>query len=153
MPAPTDVVDRLERLATHAPDRVVDPSALWARGRRRQRRRTASVLAGIVAVGVVATVATPSVLGRTEAPVAASSDRMVLPDVLRQPGGWESSFAELPQRLSAVGVGRRSGWWSSSAALYGVSAAGREQIVARFAAWADEIDPRLSTRAHDAAAE
>jgi hypothetical protein len=37
--------------------------------------------------------------------------------------------------------------------LYGVSGAERERIVARFAAWADEIDPRLSAQARDAAVE
>lgn len=117
-----DVVDRLERLATQAPVAVADPDVLWRRGRRRQRRGTASVLAGIAAVGVLATAVTPLVLERIDPPVAASSDRLVLPDVLQAPGPWEPAFSATPPRLSAVGVGQRSGLMSSSANLWGVSA-------------------------------
>ena len=124
MTAPSgDVVDRLSRLAAHAPVRTADPDVVWGRGRRRQRRRTASVLAGIAAVGVLATAVTPVVLERIDPPAAASSDRLVLPDVLREPGGWQPAFPAIPGRLSAVGVGQRSGLMSSSAALWGVSAA------------------------------
>ncbi|WP_322921879.1 hypothetical protein [Nocardioides renjunii] len=119
---PTDVVDRLERLADHAPGGTVDPDAVWARGRRRQGRRTASVLAAIVAAGVLAAAVTPAVLARVEPPVAASSQRMVLPDVLEAPGAWTPAFTVTPRRLSAVGVGQRAGLWSSSAALWGVDA-------------------------------
>ncbi|MCF6377629.1 hypothetical protein L2K70_08435 [Nocardioides KLBMP 9356] len=122
MPAPTDVVDRLDRLAARAPSGAVDPEALWARGRRRQRRRTASALAAIVTVGVLATALTPSVLARIDPPVATSTGRMVLPDVVRQPGEWEPSFSSVPGRLVAAGVGSRAGWWSSRPALWGVSA-------------------------------
>ena len=120
---PSDVVTRLERLAAHAPTGGTDADALWSRGRRRHRVRQASVLAGILAAGVLVTAITPSVLAQVEPPVVASSDRMLLPDVLRAPGGWEPAFATMPRRLSAVGVGQRSGVWSSSAALWGASAA------------------------------
>lgn len=120
---PTDVVDPLDRLASHAPATGLDPEALWSRGRRRQRRRAAAVVAGIVMAGVVATGVTPSLLARVDRPVAASSDQLVLPDVLEAPGGWAPAFDGLPRRLSAVGVGQRAGLWSTSAALWGVSAA------------------------------
>lgn len=120
---PSELVDRLERLAAHAPAGSAGAGDLWALGRRRQHRRTASVLAGIVAVGVLATAVTPAVLARVDQPVAASSRQMVLPDVLRAPGPWEPAFSVTPRRLSAVGVGQRAGVWSSSAALWGVSAA------------------------------
>lgn len=120
---PTEVVDRLERLAAHAPVGSGDPDDLWVRGRRHQRRRTASVVAGILAAGVVATAVVPSVLARIDPPVVASSDRMLLPNVLEAPGGWTPAFDGIPRRLSAVGVGQRAGFWSSSAALWGVSAA------------------------------
>ncbi len=120
---PADVVDRLQRLAAGAPGAGVDPDRLWTRGRRRQGRRAASVVAAILVAGVVAAGVTPSVLARADRPVVAASERLVLPDVLRAPGGWEPAFDATPRRLSAVGVGRRSSLWSSSAALWGVSAA------------------------------
>ena len=120
---PTDVVDRLERLAALAPSGAADPASLWARGRRRQRRRAGSVLAGTAAAGLVVAAVTPAVLTRVDHPVAASSQRMVLPDVLQAPGAWEPAFSVTPDRLSAVGVGQRSGLLSSSVALWGVSAA------------------------------
>jgi F-type H+-transporting ATPase subunit delta len=47
---------------------------------------------------------------------------MVLPDVVRQPGGWEPAFPAAPGRLSAVGIGTRSGLWSDRSAVWGVSA-------------------------------
>ena len=124
MSAPSDeVVVRLERLAAQAPHETADPDVLWGRGRRRQRRRTASLVAGVAAAGVLAVVVTPVVVERVDRPVAASSSQMVLPDVLRGPGGWEPAFAPTPGRLSAVGTGQRSGWLSSSPSLWGVSAA------------------------------
>lgn len=120
---PTEVVAGLERLASAAPATRIDPDSLWTRGRRRQNRRTASVLAGIAAAGALATVVTPTVLARVDQPIVASSPRMVLPDVLRAPGAWEPAFSVTPRRLSAVGVGQRSSLLSSAAALWGVSAA------------------------------
>lgn len=123
MTAPPDgVVDRLDRLATQAPVAVADPDVLWRYGRRRQRRLTASLVAGIAAAGVLATAATPVVLERIDPPLAAASETMVLPDVVREPGSWEPSFPETPGRLSAVGTGQRSGLLSSRSALWGVSA-------------------------------
>lgn len=123
MSAPTgDVVDRLERLAAQAPVATADPGLLWRRGRRRQRRRTTSALVGIAAVGVLATALTPLMLARIDRPVASASSQLVLPVVLRSPDGWEPAFPPTPGRLSAVGVGQRSGWFSSSPSLWGVSA-------------------------------
>ncbi|HEV2796208.1 MAG TPA: hypothetical protein VGV65_01185 [Nocardioides sp.] len=123
---PADVVDRLERLASHAPVSGADPADLWMRGRRRQRRRAASVLAGIVAAGVLAAAVTPTVLARVDPPVAASASQMVLPDVLEAPAPWAPAFSVTPRRLSAVGVGQRSSLLSSSATLWGVDAASGE---------------------------
>lgn len=120
---PGDVVDRLERLASRAPRASADPDVLWRRGRWGQRRRAAYALAGVAAAGVLASVLTPAVLERTDRPVAAVSSEMVLPDVLQAPGAWEPAFSVTPLRLSAVGVGQRSSLWSSSATLWGVSAA------------------------------
>lgn len=117
------VVDRLEQLATHAPTSGVGPDDLWSRGRRRQRGRAASLLVGLVAAGIVATTVTPPILARVDQPVASSSDRLVLPDVVREPGAWEPAFAATPRRLSAVGVAQRGGVFSSSAQFWGVSAA------------------------------
>ena len=56
---PTDVVDRLERLAAHAPAGGVDPDAVWSQGRRRQRVRTGVVGAALVVVAVLSAVTTP----------------------------------------------------------------------------------------------
>ena len=124
MPAPpSQLVDRLDRLASHAPGGTVDAEELWNRGRRRHQRRAGAVLAGVAATGVLATAVTPIVLARVDRPVAASSQHLVLPDVLRAPGAWAPAFSETPHRLSAIGVGRRSGLVSSSATLWGVSAA------------------------------
>ncbi len=124
MPTPPgDVVDRLERLAARAPVAPADPDLLWSRGRRRQGRRVAASLAGVAAAGVLATAVTPVALERLDRPVAAASTRMVLPDVLRTPGSWEPAFPATPVRLSAVGVGERSGLLSSTPSLWGVSAA------------------------------
>ncbi len=124
MSAPSrDVADRLERLATHAPRATADPDGLWRRGRWSQRRRVASVVAGIAATGVLASAMTPTVLAGIDRPVAASPSVMVLPDELRTPGGWEPAFPPTPGRLSAVGVGQRSGWLSSAPWLWAVSAA------------------------------
>lgn len=120
---PGEVADRLDRLADHAPSGAVDPDALWARGRRRQRRRAVSVLTGIAAAGLLAAAVTPAVLARVDPPIAAPSHQMLLPDVLRAPGPWEPSFSVTPRRLSAVGVGRRSSLLSSSPSLWGISAA------------------------------
>lgn len=121
---PTDVVDRLERLAAQAPAGDVDPDALWAQGRRRQRVRAGIVGAVLVVVALLGTATTPLLIERAQqVEPAASEDRMVLPDVLRQPGGWEPAFETIPRRLSAVGVGTKAGLWSSRNAWWGVSAA------------------------------
>lgn len=121
---PTDVVDRLERLAAQAPARDVDPDALWTQGRRRQRVRTGMVGAALVVVALLGTATTPLLVQRgQQVEPAGSDDRMVLPDVLRQPGEWEPAFETVPRRLSAVGVGAKAGLWSSRNAWWGVSAA------------------------------
>lgn len=124
MSAPAgDVADRLERLAAQAPAAGVDPEAVWARGRRRHRRRAGAVLAGVAVIGLLGTVATPALVERVQrVEPAASGDRMVLPDVVRQPGGWEPAFGAAPGRLSAVGRGSRAGWWSAHPAYWAVSA-------------------------------
>ena len=143
---PGDVVDRLERLAEHAPGGGLDPDALWARGRRRQRARLGSVLAALVVVGLLGTTVSPLLVERAQrvAP-ATEEDRMVLPDVVRQPGGWEPAFAGSPGRLSAVGFGTRSGWWSSRAAWWGVSASTGESRFLELPGAADTVDaPALS---------
>lgn len=120
--SPTDVVDRLERLAAQAPVSAVDPDALWAHGRRRQRVRTGAAAAAIVVVGLLGTATTPVLVERAQPVGPSSTDRMVLPDVVREPGGWEPAFPAAPGRLSAVGFGQRSGLWSSRPAWWGVSA-------------------------------
>jgi hypothetical protein len=121
---PGPAADRLERLAAHAPTGALDPDALWGSGRRRQRLRVGAALAAVVVVGLLGTVTTPLLVERADqvAP-AGSDDRMVLPDVLRQPGGWEPSFPNPPGRLSAVGAGSKGGLLSGSNAWWGVSAA------------------------------
>jgi hypothetical protein len=119
-----DVADRLDRLAAHAPAGAVDPDRLWSRGRRRQGRRWAvAVACAVVLAGIGALAAAP--LARlVEPPVADHPDSAwVLPDVVRQPGGWEPAFGHAPGRLSAIGVGSRSGWLSWGPAYWGVSAA------------------------------
>ncbi len=121
---PTDVVDRLQRLAAGAPGAGVDPDALWTRGRRRQRVRTGGVAAALVLVGLAGATTTPLLVERVQqVEPARTDDRMVLPDVIRQPGGWEPAFPSTPGRLSAVGTGTRSGLWSDRNAFWGVSAA------------------------------
>ena len=125
MSAPSgDVIDRLERLAAHAPVRGLDPDAAWTRGRRRQRLHQVAVAASIVLLaGLGAVVAAP--LARlADPPVAATPSRSGprLPDVIREPGGWEPAFGKAPGPLAAVGTGERSGWLSSTPALWGVSA-------------------------------
>nr|WP_300053117.1 hypothetical protein [uncultured Nocardioides sp.] len=121
---PIDVVERLERLAAQAPDRGVDPDALWTKGRRRQRVRTGVVAAALAVVALLGTTTTPLLVQRAEqVGPAGSDDRMILPDVVRQPGAWEPTFETLPTRLSAVGTGVRDGLWSSRNAWWGVAAA------------------------------
>ena len=122
---PVDVIDRLERLAAHAPARGVDPGVVWARGRRRQRRRAGAAVAAVVVVGLLGTTTTSSLLERAQrVEPAGSADRLVLPDVIRQPGAWEPAFPATPGRLSAVGVTPRGTlWpWASRSAVWGVSA-------------------------------
>jgi hypothetical protein len=143
---PGDVIDRLERLAAHAPGGGLDPDAVWARGRRRHRARLGSVLAALVVVGMLGATVSPLLVERAQrvAP-AAGEDRMVLPDVIRQPGGWEPAFPGTPGRLSAVGFGTRSGWWSSRVAWWGVSASTGESRFLELPGAADTVDaPALS---------
>lgn len=121
---PADVVDRLERLAARAPGGGMDPDAVWTRGRRRQRRRALGAVATVVAIGVLGTAVTPGLLARAQTVAPATAARsMVLPDTLRQPGGWEPAFPAAPGRLSAVGVGTRSGPLGDRSSVWGVSAA------------------------------
>jgi hypothetical protein len=121
---PADVADRLERLAARAPLGALDPDTLWTRGRRRQLDRALGALACVVAIGVLGTAVMPGLLARAQPVVpATSADVMVLPDVLRQPGGWEPAFPAAPGRLSAVGVGTRSGLLGSRGSAWGVSGA------------------------------
>jgi hypothetical protein len=122
---PAEVVDRLDRLAAHAPVGAVDPDVVWARGRRRQRWRAGAALAAVVVVGLLGTTTTSSLLAGTQrVEPAVSEDRLVLPDVIRQPGAWEPAFPAPPGRLSAVGVGTRGDlWtWSGRNSAWGVSA-------------------------------
>lgn len=125
MTAPTDVVDRLERLAAHAPAGGIDPDALWVRGRRRQRGQWALVVVGCLAllVCVGGAVAAP-VLRLVDRPVAVAPDsaRRVLPDVFRTPGKWEPAFPAAPGPLVAVGRAPRGGWGRDTSSLWGVSA-------------------------------
>ncbi|TGN65590.1 hypothetical protein EXE59_17730 [Nocardioides eburneiflavus] len=121
---PADVVDRLERLAAHAPGGAIDPDAVWTHGRRRRRVRLGAALAAVAAVGLLGATTTPLLVERAQRVQPADvGERMVLPDVIRQPGGWEPAFPSTPGRLSAVGVGTRSGLWSDRNAFWGVSAA------------------------------
>lgn len=129
MPAPSapagDVADRLERLAAQAPASGVDPEQLWARGRRRQRRRWTAVAASVVAIGLLGSSVAPVVAERSrEIDPAEPGSSMVLPDVIRQPGSWAPSFADVPGRLSAVGLGQKFSvrHMSSEPAWWGVSA-------------------------------
>ena len=106
-----DVVDRLERLAAHAPRGGVDPDALWARGRRRQGRRWAVVAASVVTIGLLGSTVAAGLVDRSRTIAPADPDSaMVLPETLRQPGGWDSAFPEAPGRLSAVGIGEAFSW-------------------------------------------
>ncbi len=121
---PVDVVDRLEGLARHAPGGSIDPDAVWSRGRRRRHLRAGTALAVLVAVGLLGATTTPLLIERAQrVEPADTGDRIVLPDVIRQPGGWEPAFPSAPGRLSAVGPGTRSGLWSDRNAWWGVSAA------------------------------
>jgi hypothetical protein len=144
---PADVVDRLERLAAHAPGGGIDPDAVWTHGRRRQRVRLGAALAALVAVGLLGTTTTPLLVDRAQrVEPAGSDDRMVLPDVIRQPGAWEPEFSSTPGRLSAVGVGARGSLLGDQTAAWGVSATTGES---RFldlpdAVLDDEAEPVLS---------
>jgi hypothetical protein len=121
---PADVVDRLERLAAHAPGGAIDPDAVWTHGRRRRRVRLGAALAAVVAVGLLGTTVTPLLVDRVQRVEPADpGEGMVLPNVIRQPGGWEPAFPAAPGRLSAVGVGSRSGLLGDRNAVWGVSAA------------------------------
>jgi hypothetical protein len=144
---PADVADRLERLAAHAPGGAIDPDAVWTHGRRRQRVRLGAALAAVVAVGLLGTATTPLLVDRAQrVEPAGSDDRMVLPDVIRQPGGWEPQFPSTPGRLSAVAIGTRGGLLSDHTAAWGLSATTGES---RFldlpdAVFDDEAEPVLS---------
>lgn len=143
---PTDVVDRLERLAAGAPASGIDPDALWTRGRRRQRSRLGVVAAAVVVVGLLGVTTTPVLLERAQqVEPARADDLMVLPDLIRQPGGWEPAFAGNPGRLSAVGFGTRQGLLASRAGWWGVSAATGESRFLELPDAADSIGaPALS---------
>lgn len=143
---PTDVVDRLERLAAGAPGAGVDPDALWTRGRRRQRLRTGAAAAALVVVGLVGATTTPLLVERAQQVEPARTDeQMVLPDVIRQPGGWEPAFPRNPGRLSAVGSGVREGLWWSRNGWWGISASTGESRFLELPGAADVFDvPALS---------
>ena len=143
---PTEVVDRLERLAAGAPASGVDPDVLWARGRRRQRVRGLGALAAVLVVGLLGATTTPLLLQQAQdVEVADSAGAMVLPDLLREPGGWEPVFPAAPGRLSAVGFGQRSSIWSTRAAWWGVSATTGESRFLELPGAADAADaPMLS---------
>lgn len=121
MTAPSDVADRLDRLASHAPAGGGDPEALWARGRRRQRARWATGAAAAVVLAISGTLLVTPALQLAQ-PVASDQEGDVLPAVIREPGGWAPAFRDAPGRLSAVALGSRSGLWSSRTAWWGVSA-------------------------------
>ncbi|MCP3423645.1 hypothetical protein [Nocardioides pinisoli] len=148
MPAPSaDVVDRLERLAAHAPGGAIDPDAVWTHGRRRQRARLGAALAAVVAVGLLGATTTTLLVERAQrVEPAGTSERMVLPDVIRQPGGWEPAFPAAPGRLSAVGLGTRSGLWSDRNAWWGVSATTGES---RFLDLPDALELGQVALSHD----
>lgn len=143
---PTDVVDPLARLAARAPSTGLDPDALWSRGRRRQRGRVLVALAAAVVVAVGGAAAGPDLLAQAqEVQVAGTADPWVLPDLVREPGGWEGAFPAAPGRLSAVGFGQRSGLWSTRGAWWGVSAATGESRFLELPGAADAVDaPVLS---------
>jgi hypothetical protein len=122
---PTDLVDRLQRLAAGAPGAGVDPDRLWTRGRRRQGLRRTAAVAGVAVLSGLGAIATGPLIQVVDAPVASDPGAgMVLPDVLRQPGGLDPVLEDAPGRLSAIGVGeafswrtlsRTSPWWAVSA--------------------------------------
>ena len=142
MSAPPEVVDRLERLAAGAPARGTDPDALWARGRRRQRVRTGAIAAALVVVGLVGATTTPLLVERSQqVEPARTSERMVLPDVIRQPGGWEPAFPSNPGRLSAVGFGTKDGLWRSRSSWWAVSASTGESRFLELPGAADTAHP------------
>lgn len=144
---PADVVDRLERLAAHAPGGAIDPDAVWTHGRRRRRVRLGAALAAVVAVGLLGTTATPLLVDRVQRVDPADvGERMVLPDVIRQPGGWEPEFPAAPGRMSAVGIGSRSGLWSDRNGWWGVSAATGES---RFLDLPDALELGQPALSHD----
>jgi hypothetical protein len=142
---PGDVVDRLDQLAAHAPAGGIDPDAVWTHGRRRQRVRLGAALAALVVVGLLGTTTTPLLVDRAQrVEPAGVGERMVLPDLIRQPGGWEPAFSSAPGRLSAVGFGTRSGLWSTRPAWWGVSAATGESRFLELPGAADIDAPALS---------
>lgn len=116
MSAPSsDVVDRLEQLAAHAPAARVDADELWARGRRRQARGWAAVVGSATVLGLVGAMVLPGLVARTQTMAPADPDSaVVLPDVLRQPGGWDPVLEEPPGRLSAIGIGQAYSWRTMS---------------------------------------
>jgi hypothetical protein len=120
---PADVVDRLERLAAHAPGSGIDPDAIWTQGRRRQRVRLGAALAAVVAVGLLGATATPSALRLVAPPVATTQDAdpLVLPDRVREPGRWEPPFQRAPGPLTAVGLSSEGYGWSRNPVWWGVS--------------------------------
>lgn len=119
------VVDRLDRLAQHAPAGGIDPDALWSTGRRRQRGRWAVGVAGCLALVACLGAALAAPAQRlADAPIAVAPDsaRRVLPAVFRTPGQWEPAFPAAPGPLVAVGRATRGGWTGDRSSLWGVSA-------------------------------
>ena len=99
---PTDVVDRLQRLAAGAPGAGVDPDALWTRGRRRQRVRTGGVAAALVLVGLAGATTTPLLVERVQQVEPARTDKRT---PTRAWWGWASSPARSSRGGSSYGSG------------------------------------------------
>lgn len=122
MTAPNDVVDRLERLAAHAPAGGIDPDTLWVRGRQRQARRWVTVAACAVVLAGLGALAAPPVARFVDPPIASTPppSGLVLPDIVRPPERGAPRFARAPGPLSVVGVDGDTGIWGVSGAT-GVS--------------------------------
>ena len=120
---PGEVVDRLERLAAHAPRGRSTPTAVWTRG------GAGSAVGWVVVAACVAVLAGARCHGRRRRWSGGSTRRSrTAPDApawscptwSEQPGRWEPAFPTHAGRLSAVGVGlARSRLWSSRNAVVG----------------------------------
>ncbi|MFN8189587.1 MAG: hypothetical protein U0R78_03945 [Nocardioidaceae bacterium] len=144
----TDLRERLERLATRAPE-PGETADLWRRGRRRQLRRTAAGVAATLVLALVAGVGVAALW--TRLPDAAPTDeptRLVLPDRFFTPSPWlpgTDDKGPIGPLVAVIRCERRS-LWGSESALAGISATTGEY---RFLDLPDEAWPNASRLRED----